>query len=160
MKSLLSSDTLAYLQSLCARFAEDKPSAHSQITRAYDLVVEGGLWPCPFFADDGGMVALSSDGVTEYQVGPNFCECRAGETGHLCYHRIARSLWLKAQKEEKRQARVAAAAKASPDRKGTFAVYKPEPNDLSRHTAKLHQKNAKAVEALHLADVLPFRQRR
>src|SRR5690242_4218700 len=95
---MFSASTLAHLQSLCARFAQERPRTRDQVSRAYDLVVSESVWPCPHFED--GVYVLSSDGKTEYQVGPKMCECRAFDNDLLCVHRIARRLYLVALKQE------------------------------------------------------------
>lgn len=139
MKPNFSAQTLAALQSLCARFVESKPKARSQVSRAYDLVISGGVRPCPFFEDS--VMALSSDGVSEYQVGPGCCECRAFENEMLCVHRIARRLFLVAQQKE------AARPKKRPSLN----------QQLSKHTKALHKENARRVSRLPIAPIIPIR---
>lgn len=134
--------TLATLQSLCAKFAQAKPRARDQISRAYDLVVSGSVRPDPFF--DDSVLVLSSEGVREYQVGPGCCECLAFDNDMLCLHRIARRLYFVATKKE--------AEVPQPKKR------KPSLNTLlRRHTKKFHKENAKRVSRLPLAPVIPIR---
>lgn len=148
----LSAETLAHLQSLCALFVEAKPRVRDQVSRAYDLVVSESVWPSPFF--DGAVVALGSDGVTEYEVDANLCSCQAFERGKLCYHRIARRLFKVAHLAEARQEaqRVAAAARTRLTRKPSLHA------GLGARTKTLHDLNAKRAAALPLASVTPIRR--
>jgi len=143
MQPNFSAQTLAHLQSLCAKFAQAKPKARDQISRAYDLVVTGSVRPDPFF--DDSVLAMSSKGDVEYQVGPGFCECAAYENEMLCLHRIARRLFLVAIEKE--------AEVSAPPKKRQPSLK----TQLRRHTKALHKENAKRATRLPIAPVIPIR---
>lgn len=154
MKTTLSAETLAHLQSLCARLVESKPNLRHQVSRAYDLLVSGGIWPCAFF--DDGAVALSSNGVTEYMVGPGFCECPAGEVGRLCYHRLARRMmWVASAEEAREETQRLVAAK-----RGRLTKKSSQSAQLGARTRALHDQNAQRLASLPLASVSPIRRGR
>lgn len=137
--SELAVSTIVYLSNFCAKFVAFHPHLRPQVTKAYDLVVSGGISPCAFFEED--VFALSSNGVTEYRVMPNQCECPAGERGVLCYHRFARRLWFIAQEREVITSKPAPRASAKPLTKA-----------LGNHCQKLHTQNAQAARALTLIE--------
>ena len=138
---MFSATTLAHLQSLIARFYETHPQLRRQLSRAYDLVVSGGVRSCPEMS--GAFEVLSSNGVTTSRVTANLCECAAGEAGRLCYHRIARRLFVVAKQQE---------AKKTPS--------KPLSKGLGAHCQKLHKTNQEMIERLPLAEVVSIHGRR
>lgn len=138
--SNFSAPTLAHLQHLIAQFFETHPLLRRQLSRAYDLVVSGGVRPCAEMS--GAFLVLSSNGVTEYKTTANLCECAAGEAGRLCYHRIARRLFAVAhQLEAKRPAS------------------KPLAKGLKNHCKELHDQNQSMIERLSIAPVIPLHRR-
>lgn len=61
-------------------------AATTLLAKAEALIASGGLHATN---RQGVYRALSSDGVTTYLCGTDFCFCPAGERGNACKHRLA-----------------------------------------------------------------------